>query len=350
MSNEGAETGSLGNRVGVIGGGAWGTALAVAADKAGCKVSLVVRRQAQADEINTQHRNERYLPGISLPKTLQATTSLSPTSLSPASLSPATPLDLLLIAVPAQQTRKTLRQIAGRVGEGLPVVACAKGFEQASGRMMAQIIEEELPRSRPAVLSGPGFAREVAANLPSAVTLACADRALGAAIAKRLGHRAFRIYWTDDLTGVQVGGSIKNVLAIAAGIVTGRKLGASAHAALITRGFAELVRIGLALGARAETLSGLSGLGDLILTCSSDMSRNYSAGLSLGAGVPAQKLLASPSTVQEGVYTASAVCDLARQLEVPAPISQAVDLIINHGVAVDEAIESLLSRPLKAEN
>jgi glycerol-3-phosphate dehydrogenase (NAD(P)+) len=230
-----------------------------------------------------------------------------------------------------------------------PVVLCAKGLEQATGKLLGEVLGETIPHATQAVLSGPSFAADVARGLPAALTLAIADEALGQVLASALGSRTLRIYWSSDTTGVQLGGAVKNVLAIAAGIVDGKGLGASAHAALVTRGFAELRRFGEALGARADTLMGLSGLGDLLLTCGSPQSRNMSLGRALGQGQTLQAVLGSRRSVAEGVFTAAAVAKVAADKGVDMPICQAVSAIVEGRLTVDAAIEALLSRPQRAE-
>jgi glycerol-3-phosphate dehydrogenase (NAD(P)+) len=244
--------------------------------------------------------------------------------------------------VPAQELRVAATALAPHV-DAKPVVACAKGIERGTHKFMTEIIREALPHALPAILSGPSFASDVARGLPTAVTLACAGEAKSAALARALGSPTFRPYHTTDVRGVEIGGAAKNVLAIAAGIVQGRKLGASATAALVTRGFAELARFGRAFGARTETLTGLSGLGDLILTCSTPQSRNFSLGLALGEG------RAAPHMLAEGAYTASALVEIATAHKVEMPISAAVAAVIDGRLTVDGAIESLLTRPFRAE-
>jgi glycerol-3-phosphate dehydrogenase (NAD(P)+) len=250
--------------------------------------------------------------------------------------------DVVLLAVPAQELRVAASALAPHV-DAKPVVACAKGIERGTHKFMTEIIREALPHALPAILSGPSFASDVARGLPTAVTLACAGEAKSAALARTLGSPAFRPYHTTDVRGVEIGGAAKNVLAIAAGIVQGRKLGASATAALVTRGFAELARFGRAFGARTETLTGLSGLGDLILTCSTPQSRNFSLGLALGEG------RAAPHMLAEGAFTASALVEIATAHKVEMPISAAVAAVIDGRLTVDGAIESLLTRPFRAE-
>lgn len=327
------------HRLAVIGGGAWGTALAQTASAAGNTVTLWAREPEVVADINGRHCNELFLPGVALDKSLVATGDLAEIANH----------DTILLVAPAQHLRAVAKELAGRLQAGATVVICAKGLEQATGKLLGQVLAESLPEATPAVLSGPSFAADVARLLPTAVTLAVADQAKGRSLAERLSGRHFRIYWSDDLIGTQLGGAVKNVLAIAAGIVDGRRLGASAHAALVTRGFAELRRFSEALGARTDTLMGLSGLGDLLLTCGSTQSRNMSLGRALGEGRTLADVLGSRRSVAEGVFTAAAVVRRANELGIEMPISTAVQAIVEGRITVDDAIEALLSRPLKPE-
>jgi glycerol-3-phosphate dehydrogenase (NAD(P)+) len=326
--------------VGIIGGGAWGTALAQAMRRAGRDVVLWAREADVVGSINERHVNETFLPGVTLDADIRATGKL---------VDVAT-CDALLLVAPAQHVRGVAKALRSSLSKGTPVVICAKGIEQASGQMMGDVIAAELPDATLAALSGPSFAADVARGLPTALTIACADEAVGRVLAERLGGPMFRLYWTSDLVGVELGGALKNVLAIAAGIVDGQGLGASAHAALVTRGFAEMRRFGKALGARPETLIGLSGLGDLILTCGSPQSRNMSLGRALGRGESLSQALAGKLAVTEGVYTATAVCRIAEEKGIDMPISAAVCDVVDGRIGVKEAIEQLMQRPLKAED
>ncbi|MBC7952898.1 MAG: NAD(P)-dependent glycerol-3-phosphate dehydrogenase [Rhodospirillaceae bacterium] len=325
--------------IGIVGAGAWGTALATTARRAGRAVTLWAREPALADSINTGRRNSLYLPDVELIEGIRATTSLDEVAQSAA----------VLLVTPAQHVRAACRALAPVWRKGVPAVICAKGIEQSTGMMMTEVVEAELPHAPIAVLSGPTFAMEVARGLPTAVTLACADAALGQELVEAMGTASFRPYLADDLVGAEIGGAVKNVLAIACGIVEGRGLGDNARAALITRGLAELTRLAVAKGGRPETLMGLSGLGDLILTASSTQSRNYSLGLALGQGRKLADILAERRAVTEGVWTAGAVIAMAEGLGVDMPISAAVDSIINKGAGLDEAIRALLNRPFRAE-
>jgi len=324
---------------GVIGGGAWGTALALVCVRAGLSVTLWAREPEVVAGINETHENPIFLPGVVLDPAVRATADL-------ADLAEA---DLILNVTPAQHLRASLAAFAPHARAGVPMLLCAKGVEQASLKLMTEVLAETLPAAAPAVLSGPSFAGEVARGLPTAVTLACPDEALGRALAEAIATPTFRPYLAADMVGAEIGGSVKNVLAIACGIVEGRGLGRSAHAALITRGFAEMTRMAVALGGQAETVAGLCGLGDLVLTCSSPQSRNMSVGLALGAGQTLDQALAGKVSVAEGVASAPAVRALAAKLGVETPICEAVAAILAGEADVDDAIAGLLSRPLRTE-
>ncbi len=322
-------------RIGVIGGGAWGTALAQVAARGGDPVLLWAREPEVVASINESHENSRFLAGIALPEAIEATGSLGDLAA----------CDALLVVVPAQHVRAVLAE--ARVG-ATPLVLCAKGIE-AGTRLLVGEVAQALHRHAPiAILSGPTFAHEVAAGQPTAVTLACADAALGAVLAERLAGPSFRPYASTDVTGAEIGGAVKNVLAIACGVVEGAGLGQNARAALIARGFAEMTRFGLARGARAETLSGLSGLGDLVLTCSSTSSRNFSLGVGLGQGRRAADLLADRLTVAEGAFTAPVLRAAAAAAGVDMPVVDAVCALLG-GADVASVIGALLARPLTRE-
>jgi glycerol-3-phosphate dehydrogenase (NAD(P)+) len=319
--------------VAVIGAGAWGTALAGVAARAGRDVTLYALDSARAAQIAATRANPK-LSGVLLDANIKVTGDLAVAAAS----------DIILIATPAQNLRAAVTALAPHLAKPMPVVACAKGIERGSHKFMTEVIAETAPNVIPAILSGPSFAEDVARGLPTAVTLAAKDETLARALVQALGSATFRPYHTTDVRGVEIGGAAKNVLAIAAGIVIGRKLGASAQAALTTRGFAELARLGHACGARRETMVGLSGLGDLILTCSSPQSRNLALGIALGRGdKPPQGKLA------EGEFTAPVLIELAASQNVDMPVSNAVAAILSGTVTIDEAIESLLTRPFKAE-
>ncbi len=327
-------------RIGVVGGGAWGTALALASLRAGRDTRLWAREPAVVAAMSLHRENSDYLPGVALPGDLGVSGDLE-------SLADR---DALLLVTPAQHARATCARLAPVLKPGAPVIVCAKGIELDSLALMSDAVAAVLPAGTPvAILSGPTFAAEVARGLPTAVTLACAESDLGAGLVAALGSRSFRPYRSDDVVGSQIGGAVKNVLAIACGVVEGRRLGDNARAALITRGLAEITRLALALGGRAETLMGLSGLGDLTLTCSSLQSRNMSLGAALGGGRALADILAERRSVAEGVTTAAAVVGLAGRLGVDMPICTAVDAILNRGAGLDATIEGLLSRPFRGE-
>ena len=319
------------SRIGVLGAGAWGLALATVAERAGHEVIVWARKPETAALINAEHRLEARLPGITFGARLRAT----------ADAAELANVDAVLAVVPAQSLRAVLAQFAHLKA---PIILCAKGIEAETGLLMNEVLTECLPQVPGLILSGPSFADDVARGLPTAVTLATRDEALASSLVQALGSPTFRPYHTTDIRGVEIGGAAKNVLAIAAGIVAGRELGASALAALTTRGFSELARLGRACGARAETLAGLSGLGDLILTCSSLQSRNFALGIALGRGEepPAGKLA-------EGMFTAPVLIELAASKNIEMPVSNAVAAILSKQLTIDAAIEGLLTRPFKAE-
>jgi glycerol-3-phosphate dehydrogenase (NAD(P)+) len=321
------------NSVAVIGAGAWGTALAAVAARAGRRVTLHARSTASVARMKATHENLR-LPGIRLEAGIDITGDIAQ----------AARADAILIATPAQSLREAATALAPYLKQPTPVVACAKGIERGTHKFMTEVIAEAAPNAIPGILSGPSFADDVARGLPTAVTLAAKDEVLAAALVQALGSSTFRPYHTTDIRGVEIGGAAKNVLAIAAGIAVGRKLGASAQAALTTRSFTELARLGRACGARAETLVGLSGLGDLILTCSSPQSRNFALGIALGRGEPPLS-----GKLAEGQFTAPVLVELAASQGVDMPVSNAVAAILSGKVTIDAAIEGLLTRPFKAE-
>lgn len=327
-------------RIGVIGGGAWGTALAQTVRRAGRDVVVWAREPQVVEAINRRHENADYLPGVPLDPKIHATTEAVD----------ALAADAVLLVTPAQHLRAVAAQLAPRWPTGVPAIICAKGIEQESGLLMHEAVEDVLPADVPvAVLSGPTFAAEVVRGLPTAVTLACDDEWLGRTLVEAIGTATFRPYWSGDRVGAEIGGAVKNVMAIASGIVHGRRLGDNARAALLTRGLAEISRLAVAKGGRPETLMGLSGLGDLMLTASSLQSRNYSLGYALGEGRSLDEILAGRRAVTEGVHTASAVVALARRLGVDMPICAAVDAVLNKGADLDATIQTLLARPFRAE-
>jgi glycerol-3-phosphate dehydrogenase (NAD(P)+) len=326
--------------IAIIGGGAWGTALAGVARRAGREAVIWAREAEIVEAINGKHENTAFLPGVALDPGIRATADLAEA---------ASGAKAVLLVAPAQHLRQVGEALAPHLAAGVPVVICAKGIERGSFALMSEALAEAAPGTPLAVLSGPTFAREVAIGLPTAVTLAAADAAIGQGLAALLGGPTFRPYLSSDPVGAQIGGAVKNVLAIACGIVAGRSLGENARAALITRGLAEMVRLGLAKGARSETLMGLSGLGDLVLTCNGEQSRNMSLGMALGRGEALDEILAARNSVAEGVATSASVVGLAERLDVDMPISSGVHAILHEGADIDAVIEGLLARPFRAE-
>jgi glycerol-3-phosphate dehydrogenase (NAD(P)+) len=323
------------NRIAVVGAGAWGTALALTCGRAGRKVTLWEPDAANAKQLASQ-RESLFLPGVRIDDGISLAGDIAA----------AAHAEALLLVVPAQAVRAVAKMLAPVLADGTPLIVCAKGIERGSKKFMSEVVAECAPKAVAAILSGPSFAADVARGMPTAVTLAATDGKLAAALAQAVGSAAFRPYHSSDLRGVEIGGAAKNVLAIAAGVVTGRGLGASALAALTTRGFAELVRFGRAYGAKPETMMGLSGLGDLLLTCSSPQSRNFTFGVNLGRG---SKPAAIHAGLAEGVFTAPVLLEMARERAIDMPISSAVAALLAEKMTVDAAIESLLTRPLKAE-
>jgi len=327
-------------RLGIIGGGAWGTALAIVARRAGANVMLWARNDDVIAAINKRHENPLFLPGIALDPAIVATKDID------AAMASA---EAALLVVPAQFLRGVISALRPGLPEGMPVLHCAKGIEAGSLKTMSEVSAELLPNSPFAVLSGPTFAAEVARGMPTAVTIASHDRPLARGFAAALGSSRFRPYLSTDPTGAEIGGAVKNVLAIACGTVEGRGLGENARASLITRGLAEMIRLGLAKGGRAETFGGLSGVGDLVLTCSATQSRNYALGVALGRGQKLRAALGGRRSVVEGVATAAAVAGLANQLGIEMPISEAVEAVLRRGASIDAMIDGLLSRPYRSE-
>ncbi|MFO7297979.1 MAG: NAD(P)H-dependent glycerol-3-phosphate dehydrogenase [Pseudomonadota bacterium] len=327
-------------QVGVIGAGAWGTALALVAARAGHRVTLWARGAETSREINVTRENKARLPGITLPEEISATST-------PEDLAAC---ELVMIATPAQAMREVMGGFRPHLQPGTSAVITAKGIEQGTSQFLADVLRETCPALEPMILSGPSFAGDVARQLPTAVTLAARSLELARPVAEALSSPTFRPYISDDLVGVQIGGAVKNVLAIACGIVTGHGLGESARAALIARAFAELSRFGTALGARRETLTGLSGLGDLVLTCSSAQSRNFRLGLALGQGQSVEAATASAGGVTEGAYTAEAVVSIADSRGIDVPVSAAVHAILQGRLSIPQAVSALMQRPLKAED
>ncbi len=323
-------------KIGVIGGGAWGTALAQVAAAGDEPVLLWALEPDVVEAVNAAHENPVYLAGVPLSPAIRATTALADLET----------CDALLVVTPAQHVRRVLDGIDAA---GKPLVLCSKGIEAGSRKLVSEVVEEVQPAAAIAVISGPTFAHEVAKGLPTAVTLACADEDVGAALALRLARPNFRPYASTDVIGAEIGGAVKNVLAIACGVVEGRGLGSNARAALIARGFAEMTRFGLARGARPETLAGLSGLGDLVLTCSSMQSRNFTLGKGLGEGRGAAELMADVRTVAEGAFTAPVLQEAARDVGVDMPVVDAVCALLDGTASADTIVSALLSRPLRPE-
>lgn len=327
-------------RIAVFGAGAWGTALAIAAARAGRAVTLWSREPDVADAIRTRRENLTFLPGVRLPETITPTTTLANIAVAEA----------IFVAFPAQHLREGVRQLAPHIAHGTPLVICAKGVERGSGKLLTAVLQESAPAAEPAVLSGPSFAREVAQQKPTAVTIA-ATESTAHRLCATLGHGAFRPYASTDLIGVALGGAAKNVYAIGSGIVAGLGLGENARAALLTRSFAELCRLGLALGAKTETLTGLSGLGDLVLTATSLSSRNYSFGFAVGQGQKPQTLVETPrQPLAEGIDTAAALVARATRLGVELPVAETIAEILGGALAPQDAVNRLMERPLKAES
>jgi len=327
-------------RIAVIGAGAWGTALALVAARAGRETILWARERDVVDSILRTRENVAFLPGVRLEPRFAVTGEYH------AALEM---VDTVLLVVPAQFLRATLRDVTRYIPPEAAIVLAAKGIEQDTGALLSEAVAEVFPKHPFAVLTGPTFAGEVARGLPTAVTVASRDAKLAKAVAKALGGRGFRPYASDDPIGAEIGGAVKNVIAIACGIVMGRGLGENARAALLTRGLAEITRLGIAKGAKPETFMGLSGLGDLALTCNSPQSRNMSLGIALGQGRALEEILAERRSVAEGVATARAVVTLAKRLKVDMPIAAAVDAVLHRGADIGATIEALLARPLKAE-
>jgi len=323
-------------KLGIIGGGAWGTALAQVASAGDRETLLWALEPEVVEAINSGHENRAFLAGVPLNPAIRATSDISDLD----------QCDAWLVVTPAQHMRAVLERAADC---DKPLVLCAKGIEERSGELLHRVAKHVCPKAHVAVLSGPTFAHEVAKGLPTAVTLAAEDAGLAERLRERIKQPTFRIYVSDDLAGAEIGGAVKNVLAIACGVVEGKGLGQNARAALIGRGFAEMTRFGLAFGAKRETLAGLSGLGDLVLTCSSTSSRNYSLGVGIGQGRSASELMSNRMTVAEGAFTAPVLARLAKDKGIEMPIVDAVDALIAGRADVDEVLGALLSRPARSE-
>jgi glycerol-3-phosphate dehydrogenase (NAD(P)+) len=326
-------------RIGIVGAGAWGTALAITAARAGRPVTLWAHERDIVEGINAARENRVYLPGVKLDDAIVATSDLAEIAKT----------DVILWVTPSQFVRPVLREFSRHYRPGVPVVMCAKGIEEGTFDLMSDVLAQELPKAVWGVLSGPTFAAEVARGLPTAITLACEDETLAARLAHALEAPGFRPYWSKDVIAAEVGGAVKNVLAIACGIVAGRELGHNAQAALITRGIAEITRLAVAKGAQPMSLMGLAGLGDLILTATSMLSRNFSLGAALGQGRALKDILAERRAVTEGVFTARAARDLALKTGIDMPVASAVAAVLFDGADIDATITDLLARPLRAE-
>ena len=324
--------------IGVIGAGAWGTALALNAHRAGRQVRMWAREQDVADDLSSGGGNKRYLPDVDMPP-IEASTDMTELA----------SCDAIMMVTPAQFTRDSLTELKRHISPDASIVLCSKGVERGSLKLMTEVVAEEMPEAKASVLSGPSFAIDVARGLPTAVTLASETIKEGDAWVNAIGRPEFRPYFAPDVVGAEIGGAVKNVLAIACGAVEGMGLGRSAHAALISRGFAEMTRLGVAMGAQRETLMGLCGLGDLVLTCSSTQSRNMSFGFALGQGRAADDILAERNSVTEGVASAPGVVSLAEQHNVDMPICQGVAAVLAGRLSLKEAVNALLNRPFKPE-
>ena len=325
-------------RIGIIGAGAFGTALACVMRRSGHDTVIWAREPDIVSAINRNAANPVFLPGIGLASGIRATGDLSAAAAS---------ADFLLLAPPAQHMRAVTTQLRAHLKHGTPVVTCSKGIERKTCALMSQVLAETLPGAPVAVLSGPSFAHDIAVDRPAGVTLACTDHSTGERFARAIGTPRFRAYLSDDVIGALLGGVLKNVLAIACGVAMGRKLGESARATLFARGLAEMASLGVAMGARLDTFMGLSGAGDLDLSCNSPSSRNTSLGIALGEGRKLEDILRERVTVQEGVHSAESVAALAQRHGVDMPIVAAVDQVLNHGSDVDQAIAGLLARPYR---
>lgn len=326
-------------KIGIIGAGAWGTALAQTLAKAGRDIILWAREPALVEAINTTRENPTYMPGVKLHENITATDSLTE----------AGTCDALMICTPAQFVRSTLQALKPDIAEGKPCIICSKGIEIETGFLMSEVAQDVVPQATYAILTGPTFAREIAEGKPSAVTVAIKDKDVAQEIIESIGNKNLRTYITEDILSAQIGGAIKNVIAIACGVIYGLKMGESARAALLTRGLAEMGRLASAMGAKKETLMGQCGVGDLILTCSSMQSRNFSLGVAIGEGKKVEDILKDRKSVTEGVHTAKALMVMARNNAVDLPISEAVHKCVNEGVSIEETIQKMLDRPVRAE-
>lgn len=333
--------GSANYKIGVIGGGAWGTALAILVNRAGSEVTLCTRNQNVIQSIRDRRTNDAYLPGIFIDPSIYITDKLVDISRS----------DLIILAIPSHTLRSVCISLSDLLPPHVPIVIACKGIERGSLMLMGEIARSILPHNPVAIISGPNFADEAAKGMPTATTIACADESLWDMLMHAIGGRLFRPYMTTDIIGAQIGGAVKNVIAIACGIALGKGFGENARAAIVTRGFTEIARLTVAKGGRHETLMGLSGMGDLILTCGSTKSRNMSFGVSIGQGKQKEDILLTRGrTATEGVIAAESVYKLGCKLGVSMPITEAVYQILYENADVDQAIEGLLERPFSAEH
>jgi len=329
------------HKIGVISAGAWGTALANALATTGRDVKIWAREAEVIDSINTSHENTMYLKGITLDKNLKASGDLDEV---------CRDAEVILIMTPAQHVRATLETLKEYLSEGKPCLICAKGIEKQTGFMMSEVAEEIIPGGNIGILTGPTFASEIGRGLPCAVTIAMKNKDVGQQVIEAVGSRTLRTYLTDDLIGAQIGGAVKNVIAIACGVIEGRQMGESARCAMITRGLAEIGRLAKALGAKKETLMGMCGVGDLMLTASSMQSRNFSLGVALGQGQTLEEILGDRLAVTEGVHTAKALRIMAKNNAVDMPISKAVYEFLHEDTSIEDVIKKVLDRPLRRES
>lgn len=328
--------------LGIIGAGAWGTALAMSGTRAGLKAQIWAFEKDVVDSINNAHQNSLYLPNTTLPDNLTASTDI---------ISVAKHSDVLLLTVPTQFMAKTLEPLVGHLPTNTPLIICSKGVEIGTGRLISQIVQGLFPDNPVGILTGPSFAGEVAQDLPTALTLAMPDiyQDLALKLCAALSHQHMRLYASDDVIAAQVGGAIKNVIAVACGIAEGKQMGCNARAAIITRGLAEIARLTRALGGDPTALMGLAGLGDLTLTCNAMQSRNFSLGVAVGQGQKVSQILAERTSVAEGYYTAKATVELADKLDVDMPICKGVFDTLYHEKAIEHVIKNLLERPVQKE-
>lgn len=326
--------------VGIIGAGAWGTALATAAVRAESETSIWCHEHEVAEDINMNHQNSLWLPGVKLDPAIHATTDIAKVCNS----------NIVVIATPAKFLRQTVNLMAANLHRDAYVLIASKGIENETGKLLSNVAKETLPDCGIGIISGPSFADEVANDMPTAVTLAAEMLPNAGWLARSFASKNFRVYASDDVIGTQIGGAVKNILAIASGIIVGLKLGKNAQAACITRGMAEISRLNMALGGKSETITGLSGLGDIWLTCSSEKSRNFSFGLEIGKGGNPKEILQKSQNAVEGAYTAAVIAEVAAKLKIEMPISEAVNNVIYHGANINDTVNALLNRPLKAEH